>query len=391
MTIKMPDTEPASCAVCGAASIEIVPSFAKLPRVSSDCRPFPVGGCLGVCRQCGTIQKPPDARWRADVSLIYRQYDMFHQATGRAEQAVFDNKAGAPLRRSAVVLKRLLEARPLPPKGRALDVGCGNGPTLRALSDLVPAWELYGYEMSDANLSILAAIPRFRRLYMGELDDIADSFDLIVLSQSLEHVFDPIATLTTLRRKLAPGGVLLVQVPNARLNVFDLVVADHRSHFDPRTLAEAARRAGFKQVAVAEWVFKELSMIASDSPFDFDSLPEPPPMTPDGLVRRVDWLNSVLETARTLGEEAEHFGVLGSSIAGTWLFGALADRVEFFVDEDTSRIGQCHEGRPILSPSQVPRKATVFIALVPHMASGIAARLSVLGIDARIPAPQAGF
>lgn len=390
--IEMPlETFAEPCAVCGANDIAFVPTFSDLPRVSSDCRPFPAGGRLGICRKCGTVQKPADMQWNADASLIYGRYDMFRQATGHAEQAVFDEKLRSPVRRSAVILSQLDKARPFSPKGRALDVGCGNGPTLRALAALVPGWDLFGHEISDTNESILRSIGGFRKLYTGEVADIPDRFDLIVLSQSLEHVLDPVETLTTLRDKLMPGGVLLVQVPNASLNVFDLVVADHRSHFDPRTLAQTARRAGFKHVVVAEWVFKELTMTVSDSPLEFSSLPEPAQMTVDGLTLRVDWLDSVVAMARNLAETSEQFGVFGTSIAGTWLFGALADRIKFFVDEDPSRIGQRHEDRPILSPAQVPQGATVFIPLIPQMAEGIAARLAEIGIDARIPARQTGF
>ena len=92
-----------------------------------------------------------------------------------------------------------------------------------------------------------------------------------------------------------------------------------------------------------------------------------------------------------MAEKSENFGVFGSSIAGTWLYGALRDRVKFFVDEDTTRIGQRHERVPILAPAQVPAGARVFIPLVPKMAQGIADRLSKLGIEVYIPAEQSGF
>lgn len=381
----------AVCAVCGQRRIVIASEFATLPRVSSDCRPFPSGGRIGVCEQCGTMQKPDDDTWKAEATSIYQRYDMFRQSLGRAEQAVFQDSSGAPVRRSALVLKKLLQVHPLGQQGRVLDVGCGNGPTLRALADLLPAWELYGHEISDAILPSLTCIPGFRHLYTGEVGDISDRFDLIILSQSLEHVIDPVDTLATLRTKLAPGGVLLIQVPNGRLNVFDLVVADHRSHFDPGTLAQTARRAGFGHVVVSEWVYKELSMTVSDTPLGFSSMAEPAQMTPSDLTLRVEWLTGVVENARNLAEKSQNFGIFGSSIAGTWLFGALREHVRFFVDEDTTRVGQKHEGIPILAPSQVPAGACVFIPLVPQMAQGIADRLSKMGVDVHIPAAQTGF
>ena len=276
--VENPPGEALSCAVCGIDALMIVPMFGELPRVSSDCRPLPPGGRIGLCTNCGTMQKPADDAWKAEASLIYQRYDMFRQSSERAEQAVFDDKTGAPVRRSAVILKQLRQAHPLPQKdARSTSVAA----TVRRSAPCPICCRVgsFGHEISDATLTSLTGIPGFRHLYTSEVDDIQDSFDLIVLSQSLEHVIDPVATLATLRTKLTPKGVLLIQVPNARLNVFDLLVADHRSHFDPRTLAETARRAGFKHVAVSEWVYKELSMAVSDAPLEFSSLPEPPQMT----------------------------------------------------------------------------------------------------------------
>jgi SAM-dependent methyltransferase len=389
MTNDLLRSASSRCVVCASSEVDFVAEFSKLPRVSSDCRPFSAGGRIGICLRCGTVQKPADTAWTADASRIYQRYDMFRQAAERAEQAVFDDNSKAPVRRSAVILNKLHEAHPLPQKGRALDVGCGNGPTLRALAALVPAWDLFGHEISDTNASTLKAISGFQNLYTGEIADIPDRFDLIVLSQSLEHVLDPVNTLAILKTKLAPEGVLLVQVPNARLNVFDLVVADHRSHFDPTTLADAGRRAGFPHIVVAEWVYKELSMTVSESPLTFTAMSYPAQMLLEDLVRRVDWLLDVVEAARNVAKESKQFGVFGSSIAATWLYGSLSDHIQFFVDEDPSRIGQFHEDRPILAPSQVPTGASVFIPLVPQMAQDIAKRLRKL--DIHIPAPQAGF
>ncbi len=382
-----------ACAVCGHDPVETVAAFERLPRVTSDCRPFPAGGRLGMCPACGTVQKPADAQWQADAGAIYARYDMFRQAESRAEQAVFDQATGAATRRSAQVLARLNAAQPFGPAGRMLDVGCGNGPTLRAMAELAPGWELYGHEISDANADLLHAIPGFRRLYTGDPAAIADRFDLIALSQSLEHLPDPVAGLAGLRARLSPGGRLLVQVPNARANVYDLLVADHRSHFDPRTLAACAERGGFADFAVFDdWVFKELTMVASDGPL---AIARPPRRTDAPHSRReleahLGWLAGILDAAAAAARAAAEFGVFGTSIAGTWLFGAMSDRVSFFVDEDKSRIGRRHEDRPILAPAQVPRGAIVFVPLVPAVAAHVAARLGALGVRASVPPPFPG-
>ena len=57
-----------------------------------------------------------------------------------------------------------------------------------------------------------------------------------------------------------------------------------------------------------------------------------------------------------------------------WLYGALRDRVSFFVDEDPSRVGKSFEGVPILAPSQAPSDSTVFVPLLPDVARRVVAR-----------------
>src|SRR5262245_63243397 len=115
MTLKAanPATTLASfpCHVCSGHDLAEVPGYGRLPRVTSDCKPFPAGGQLAVCRQCGAVQKPATARWREEAAAIYRNYDIYFQSGG-VEQAVFDPTAGSPRLRSRVLLDHLHALRP---------------------------------------------------------------------------------------------------------------------------------------------------------------------------------------------------------------------------------------------------------------------------------------
>src|SRR3954454_19647145 len=95
-----------NCHVCGAQELGEVAEYTRLPRVTSDCKPFPAGGNLAVCRHCGAVQKAADARWRDEAASIYRNYDIYFQSGG-VEQSVFAPAAGLPRRRSQVLLERL--------------------------------------------------------------------------------------------------------------------------------------------------------------------------------------------------------------------------------------------------------------------------------------------
>ncbi len=374
-----------ACHVCGAQELLDVPEYSRLPRVTSDCKPFPSGGCLAVCRRCSAVQKPADARWREEVASIYRDYDIYFQSGG-VEQSVFDPTRGVPRLRSEVLLERLHAVRPLGEAGTVLDVGCGKGTFLRAFSKFRPDWRLFGHELSRANEHVLAGIPGFECLYTGPIPGLPGGFDLITLVHALEHFEDPVESLRDLAPKLAPGGLVVVEVPNAGASPFDLVVADHASHFTRDDLARLARRAGLTTLIVADdWMAKELSLVArrgdgaAVSPAATDTASVHDPMS-----RRLGWLRAMLEQARNAARGATGFGIFGTSIAAMWLFGEIGDGVAFFVDEDPSRLRTLH-GRPVVTPDRIPEGATVYLALLPEIAGAVAARIGRAGIRLEVP------
>ena len=72
----------------------------------------------------------------------------------------------------------------------------------------------------------------------------------------------------------------------------------------------------------------------------------------------------------------------GSSIAAAWLAQEVGGAA-FFADEDESRHGNSLMERPILSLSDVPRGATVFIPMSRSVAERIIARAGGLPIEFR--------
>jgi hypothetical protein len=176
------------------------------------------------------------------------------------------------------------------------------------------------------------------------------------------------------RRYIKPAGVLLIEVPDAELNPFDLVVADHASHFSKNSLARVTEAAGYEVLACRNAVIdNEITLVAR--PIPADKRAHPPDQADAGLARRnLAWLERTLDQAHALAKEKEAFGVFGTSIAGLWIGSALAKQIRFFVDEDEARIGRDYFGTPILAPSQVPVGATVFVCLEPKLSQAIAAR-----------------
>jgi SAM-dependent methyltransferase len=111
-------------------------------------------------------------------------------------------------------LRSLYEAH-VGPDDRCLDVGCGDG-RKSGLWLVEHAGSYVGVDVSEV------AVDAARRLGLDgrRIDDAAElpfadgSFDVVVCTEVLEHLFAPQIAVAELRRVLRPGGTLIVTVPN---------------------------------------------------------------------------------------------------------------------------------------------------------------------------------
>ncbi len=104
---------------------------------------------------------------------------------------------------------------------RVLELGCGEGATLAALKQRHPISWAGGVEMSaDAGAHAKNICDR---VWVGDAaalpfcEEIAPgSLDLILCLDVLEHLVDPWAMVKKLTPLLAPGGRMIVSIPNVR-------------------------------------------------------------------------------------------------------------------------------------------------------------------------------
>lgn len=364
------------CLFCAGDTLLSIDRYRFIPRITSDCRSFESGGELYVCAECGGIQKIPNKKWLDEISIIYNDYAAYSLASGE-EQLVLDASTGIPRKRSDVLMTRLATTAKLPPVTRSLDVGCGHGVTLEAMSRTFPKWHLYGYEIGTGNLDRLRSIAGFEKLYTESLDLVPGHFGFISMIHSLEHFANPFDTLCELRRKISDDGVMFIEVCNVDENPFDLVVADHLTHFSPLSLARLLERAGFRVIEIAtDWIKKEISLLAAPGVTVRMSNSTKENAVFERVLADIGWLEFLLTEAHRTAAGSHLFGVFGTSIAATWLATDLAEKIDFFVDEDTNRIGKTYMGKKVLSPAQVPVASTVFLALAPILAERVRKRLS---------------
>jgi SAM-dependent methyltransferase len=163
------------------------------------------------------------------------------------------HRAGPPGRLEALYY-RWFRAPPVAPGSRVLDVGCGGGRYLLFLRER--GYRVVGVE-PNAELARELRERFGLEVHAGELVEAglaAGSFDAVTFWWVLEHTHDPLAALREAHRLLRPGGWLVVALQNFASLARRIFGADwhhvdlpaHLYQFEPRTLARALERSGFR-------------------------------------------------------------------------------------------------------------------------------------------------
>tara|TARA_E500000305_G_scaffold31456_1_gene23894 strand:+ start:260 stop:1399 length:1140 start_codon:yes stop_codon:yes gene_type:complete len=351
----------------------MVEGYSDWRQVTSDSRSWTKGGALAVCGACGLVQKPITDEWSREADKIYESYVLYHQSRSGVEQLIA-GETGLKSR-SVHLIDWMRGALKLDDDGLLLDFGCGTGSTLKAFAQELPRWRLNGYDPNVKDVNVLSEIETVDGVY-DRLEEIDKHFDLVTLVHVFEHIPSPAKVIRDIRRLLHPTkGRLFIQVPYFPHNPFDLMIADHSSHFTQASIASVVAGAGYDIEALRVDVLKrEITIVARPGAGNWRASSVDADATVCGLRAALDWLGTVRKSMETFGDGA--FGIFGTSIAAAWASSNLERRADFYLDEDRSRVGCTFFDRPIAAPSNAQRPSSIYIPLVPALADQIGERLT---------------
>ena len=154
----------------------------------------------------------------------------YYERYWRREQ---DSLAADPLR--ATRLRLLREALAGTAARRALDVGCGGGETVAALAAL--GLDATGMDVSERAVEIAAAAQPQLTFFAQDVETLpwpveAESCDVVVSFEVIEHLLEPRRLLEGARDALRPGGHVALTTPyHGRLKNVALALAGFDRHF----------------------------------------------------------------------------------------------------------------------------------------------------------------
>ena len=162
--------------------------------------------------------------------------------------------------------KRIKELKNYRNKGKLLDIGCGLGTFLYLMKK--EGFEVVGTEISKWASEFIKKKYNIE-IFNGTLEEAkfpSESFDIITLWHSLEHIPNPKETLNEINRILKKDGLLLIACPNfhnfivrilyllvkrKKLKIFSCNAKElHLFHFSIKTLTLMLISTGFKVLKV---------------------------------------------------------------------------------------------------------------------------------------------
>ena len=202
--------------------------------VVSECR----GTLFGVCNSCGLFINVQMSREEIkDANKNHLLSTCQDTPPGRRRMA-------AARTEQFPIINKYYKA------GRVYDVGAASGFFMKVAIE--NGWIAEGNDISEraitwgkANLGIDIDYGFFEELPIPK-----NSYDLVVMWNSLEHTFDPKKTLLTARDILKTGGGIFIKVPNKKtpedLNKF--YETGHLFEFTNECLSKHLRDLGFQKV-----------------------------------------------------------------------------------------------------------------------------------------------
>ncbi|KPV53524.1 hypothetical protein SE17_09165 [Kouleothrix aurantiaca] len=140
-----------------------------------------------------------------------------------------------------------------PQYGELLDIGPNIGTCLALARER--GWNTFGVEI-NADAARYCREQLDLNVVAGALDEntyTANSFDIVLMGDVIEHLRDPLALMRVVRNILKPGGAVIISTPDIAGwagRLLQIKPEEHLYYFSPATITTLLEKAGLDVVGV---------------------------------------------------------------------------------------------------------------------------------------------
>ena len=145
------------------------------------------------------------------------------------------------------------------PNQKVLDAGCGEGHLIAKLKNKIPSNEYHGIDITKIALKKAKERCPYAKLSKQNLNKLNykdETFDIIICTEVLEHIYEYKEVIEELKRTLKTGGTLILTFPNETLWTISrfllrrkpIKVPDHVNSFTPNKIKVVTNLKPIKQI-----------------------------------------------------------------------------------------------------------------------------------------------
>lgn len=224
-------TENVGCVICNNSDLKKLKTFlVKNQKLA-----------LVKCKKCGLIFFSPRLN-ESETSRLYKE-DLLNQSEHNSKYLQEDQE---DFFKRLMIIKKYSKN-----KGSVLDIGCSVGTFLHCC-ERFGFKEIYGTDLNEKtnkvcqnkyNYPVGPNLPNKR-------------FDLINLSDVIEHLYNPKEFLLKIRNNLDDGGIIVITTPNINNPINKIVnikPEEHQYYFNKKTLSKLLNQCGYKVIHQRLW------------------------------------------------------------------------------------------------------------------------------------------
>jgi SAM-dependent methyltransferase len=272
-------------------------------------------------------------------------------------------------------LKVINQKISLKPGMKILDYGCAKAAMSKRIKEEMPAIDCHFFDISEIYIRYWEKIaPRENHAIYHTPNCWMKRFDVVISNFSLEHIPDPLKSVSHIASMLKDDGIFYAIVPDTFGNKADFIVIDHVNHFTVSSLLYLLQQVGLSVVDIDSQSHRGALVVVAKKGAE-----------PTHKHKRENVQDKVGELANYWGRMADHvkstqakldgpFAIYGSGFYGAFIYSHLGrhSEIECFLDQSPFQQGKDLFGVPIVSPASLSSEVnTLFIGLNPKIARAV--------------------